>query len=118
MQVISGPVDAIPYATTSQLDAICENPSCSTQVLLDSDDDFYFVPTLIGTPTAVPAIILTWRCPLCATENQVEEWTLEEARTPNWPTPLSNEQANEFPQSTLIATSARRAALARYEAGL
>jgi hypothetical protein len=117
MQVTSGPVDATPYASASQLDAICANPSCATQVLLDSDDDFYFVPTLVGEPIAAPAIILMWRCPSCGTENSIEEWTLEEARTPNWPTPLSNEQADLFPQSMLISTSARRAALARYEAG-
>jgi hypothetical protein len=118
VKTLDGPVEGrLPYAPTCCLDAVCINPDCAATILIDNDADLYFASALMGEGLQVSAIILAWDCPICATANPIEEWTLADAHLPNWPPELSPREADAAPSSMLISASARRSALARYEAG-
>lgn len=118
MKVVDGPVGgALPYASTCCLDAVCIDPVCAATILINNDEDLYFQSALMGEGLQVPAIILTWDCPLCSTPNPIEEWTVFDAHLPTWPPELSALEADAAPASMLISVSARRSALARYDAG-
>jgi hypothetical protein len=118
VKLLYGPVEGrLPYAEICCLNAVCINPDCAATILIDNDDDLYFTSALMGEGLSVSAIILSWTCPVCATPNPIEEWTLADAHLPNWPPQLSSREADAAPSSMLISVSARRRALARYEAG-
>lgn len=120
MKIVSGPIEQpIPYPVgKSCLDAVCHDDSCAASVLIEDDQDLYFVSAVLDDEQGgVAALLLCWRCPYCGTQNGIEEWILSETLLSSWPPPLTRVEVDENPASALITREARIAALHAYLAG-